>query len=258
MASITNIISSLNSITEKSSFNVYIPSLKREVKFKPLSTKQQQSFYSCVVDIVPFYTRFIIATFNIISENCTEPAIIPQLNIFDRLVILLALRKNTLGSSIAIIKDKVQYVSDFDICFENAKTLDVPDSKSVDLGNIIVELQVPRVVDQYVLEKTLRENVDTSKMNPDTIISQSVLGETSKLIKSVKLVQESETIDVNYEQLNVKDRFTVLENLPAEIMIEVQQYAKLVSQTTDKLLTVNITEDKTAIFDITVDFFLSK
>jgi len=256
MADIKTILSTLNAITEKNSFDVYIPSLKREVKFKPLSTKQQQSFYSCAIDTIPFNTRFVITTFEAITENCYEPDIISQLTTIDRLVILLALRKNTLGADLAIVKNDTLYTGTLNDCLKNAKAITIPDSKTVEVKNIRVLLSTPLMVDQYGVEKALRENINI-KMSPDELLKQAVLCETSKIVKSISVINEDKVTDLGYNQLNYKDRLAVIESLPAEIMLEVQQYVSQITEITNSLLTVNISDDATAIIDITVDFFLS-
>jgi len=72
MTNLNDIITQINTLSERNSFDIYIPSLKRNVKFKPLTSKQQKSLYSCVTDNIVYSTRFIIVTYNIIKENCYE------------------------------------------------------------------------------------------------------------------------------------------------------------------------------------------
>lgn len=112
------------------------------------------------------------------------------------------------------------------------------------------------MVDQYGVEKALRENINI-KMSPDELLKQAVLCETSKIVKSISVINEDKVTDLGYNQLNYKDRLAVIESLPAEIMLEVQQYVSQITEITNSLLTVNISDDATAIIDITVDFFLS-
>ena len=68
MSNINDILSTLNQLSEKNSFKVYIPSLKREVAFKPLTSGQQKLFYLCVSDNL-FNSKFITSAFEIFYEN---------------------------------------------------------------------------------------------------------------------------------------------------------------------------------------------
>jgi len=258
MADINSILSSLNNINVKNTFSVFIPSLKREVKFKPLTTKQQQSFYGCIADTVPFNTRFIIATFNAIKENCTEPDVINQLNVIDRVVILLAFRKSTLGSDLLVIKDEVQYESTFESSLVAATTLTLPENKTITVKNVEVELHVPFIIDQYNIEKLLRENVNLNEVDSSTVLQQAVLSETCKIINNIKIINDDKTVDAMYSQLSYVDRLRLIENLPAEVMLEVQSFAKAVSNVSASLLTVPLSNGTTATIEITVDFFLSR
>ena len=238
---------------------MYIPSLKRDVKFKPITTKQQQSFYTCLVDNIIYNTRFIITTYNVIKESCTEPDIIDSLTIIDRLVILLALRKNTLGSNIIVHKDDVDWAVSFDSSLEYAKTLQIPESKTCITKNIQVDIHVPLIVDQYGMEKELREKEPVDKnVDYNNAVEQAILNEACKLIKEIYVIEGSDPISLNYNALTYTDRLTLIENLPAEILLELQNYAKTINIITSDLLTIDTDNNDTVTIDIAVDFFLDK
>ena len=88
MSNINTILSALDNLTEKNSFEVYLPSLKRGVMFKPLTAGQQHLLYLCVSDNVVYHSKFIFITYDIIKENCLEQDLIDKLTVIDRIVIL--------------------------------------------------------------------------------------------------------------------------------------------------------------------------
>jgi hypothetical protein len=255
MNNITEAIAALSTLAEKNSFEVFIPSLKRSVRFKPLTTKQQKSFYNCLSDNVVYNTNLIIATYNIIKDNCLEPDIVQDLTTIDRLSILLALRKNTIGPELNIVKDGVVYNTNFDGCLETVLTIELPENTTVTHRNVKIELQVPRMTDQYGLEKEIREGKEVESATLSFIVENAILNEVCKIIKNVWVIDGENTTDLNYSSFSYKDRLALIENLPAETLLEVQKYIETLSKLTNKILTVPL-GDSSTVFSITVDFFL--
>lgn len=255
MSNIKEVLAALNALSEKNSFEVFLPSLKREVKFKSLTAKQQKYFYECVKDNVVFNTKFVIATYNIIKENCFELDIVDRLTVVDRAFILLAYRKYTLGNELQIEKDGTIFNTTIDNCLEQAKTIQLPQNKLVSIKNVQVELHVPTVLDQYGLEKELRESLADEAPEIDQLISSVILNEISKTVKEVWLIGGENALPVGFNLLKHSERLEVVENLPAEIMFEMQSFVGEVNAIMNKALTITTDSDSVG-FDITVDFFL--
>ena len=255
MANITDTIALFNTLTEKNAFGVYVPLLKREVLFKPLTTKQQKSFYACLTDNVVYGTKFVIATFNIITENCLEPEIINQLTVIDRLAILLQLRKNTLGTDITLLKNDNFFKTNIEPCLDNLKNIDVPSNKITILKNIKIELQTPLIVDQHGVEKEIREARLELPTELNSVVEEAILGEVCKLIKNVWVLDGDNTTDLQYNSFTYEEKIALIEKMPAEVLTEAQTYLALVNDISSKILTVSIDTEK-IVFNITVDFFL--
>ena len=252
MNKLDNVVAALNLITEKTAFEIYIPSLKRVVKFKPLTAKQQKTFYSCVDEIPIFNTQFIIVAFNIIKENCTEVEIINSLNVIDRLAILLAIRINTLGNTVDIEKDGELYSLNLQECLNKIQNITLPSIKTVSVKNIQLELQVPTLIDQYGLEKELREGINS--LPAKILIESLIIGEVGKLIKEIYI----DNTPINYAVFSHKERIEIVEKLPAEIIFELQSYAAQINNILENTTTFEISENNKVSFDITPDFFLDK
>jgi hypothetical protein len=253
MSNIDSFLSTLNTLSEKNSFEVYIPSLKRNVLFKPITTGQQRSLYLCISDNSLFRTKFISTTFQIIKDNCTEPNLLQKLTVIDRIAILLAFRKNTLGTDIIVEKDDVQYSTNFESNLELVKTISLPENKTINVKGIQIDLQVPLVLDQYGIEKELREGLATS-MPLNEAIEESILNEVCKMVGEIYI----DSNKVNYNSFSYKERLQILEKLPAEFIFEVQNFAETVNKVIDELLTVKVDNENSIGFDLTVDFFLER
>lgn len=253
MQNINDFISALNTLSEKNSFEVYIPSLKTNVPFKALTTGQQRLLYLCVTDNLLYRTKFVLATYQIIEENCLQKDYIKQFNILDRLIILLALRKNVLSSEITLEKNDMQYNTNFESSFEYAKDMVLPEKRTLEIKGIKINLQIPLIVDQYGIEKELRENIDnTSRV--DDLLKESILNEACKFIDEITVEETA----IGYKNLTYKDRVTLLEKLPAECLYEIQSFAESVTELQNRILSVTIDENNIIQFDLTVDFFLDR
>lgn len=257
MTKVKEIIAALNILSDKNSFEVYLPLLKRNVKFRPLTTKQQKYFYECLKDNVVFNTKFIIATFNIIKENCVELDLVDKITVIDRLFILLAYRKNTLGNTFQIEKDGVIYNANLDDCLKQAEEITLPQNKLVAVKNVQVELHVPVVVDQYGLEKELRETLEIETFEVNQLVGTVVVNEICKAIKEIWLIENDTATPVGFNGLKYADRIDIIENLPAEVMFDLQEFVGDINVIANKVLTV-VTESGEVGFDITADFFLDE
>jgi hypothetical protein len=256
MTNITNTLSLLNTLTEKNSFEVLIPSLKRNVKFKPLTTKQQKLFYSCLTDNVLYGTKFIIATYLIIKDNCYEPEIIDTLTVIDRLAILLVIRKNTLGVKLNLIKDNVLHKTSIESCLDAINNVQIPSNETIVIKNIKLELQTPLIADQYGVEKEVREPLINVPSTLNSAVQDAITGEVCKVIKNIWIIEEGTEIDVHYNTLTYENKIELIENLPAELLTEIQSYVDKINLEVAKLLTVPIDGDN-IMFNITVDFFMN-
>ena len=249
----TNLLSLLNDITETTSFDIFIPTLQREVTFKPLTTKQQKGFFTCIKDNIIYNTRFVMLTHNIIKENCKEPEILNLLTVLDKEVILLALRKNALGS---YIKTSGVNIS-IDSCLEYSKTITLPANEEIIYNNIKIELQPALMMDQYNMEEELRGTLKDEKLTLTAIASDIVLNSLCKIIKNMWVNKNGEFININYSEYNYKDRITLLENLPYSFLEKIQEYSTKITIVQNKLKEVAFDSATTVRVSIDTDFFLT-
>lgn len=252
MANINEILAALNTYTESNAYDVFIPSLKRNVKFKPLTGKQQKAFYDCFADNIVFRTKFVILSYNTIKENCLEPNLVDSFNVIDRSAILLTIRKNALGSEFILVKDDKQYMVNIDDCLLNATKIETPQPKTVTTQNLEFTLAVPTILDQYNIEKQLRENSTETTVPMTRLVKDVLFSEASKFIKEIYLNKTP----FNFSQLSYADRITVVEALPADALIQLQSYLKEVEQLQLVMLSVQLENNEVSAFDITPDFFL--
>lgn len=253
MANINDILTTLNDIALKNVIDVYLPSLQRTVKFLPLTAKQQKEFYACIKDNVFYETKFILTTYEIIKQNCQED-ITGNLTIIDRIVILLALRKNALGSSVITEEG----IANFDICLEYATKIIVPANSTINVDNIEIEIGIPTIKDQYNMEYELRSNLKDPGVSLDEAISDVVINNISMFIKNIRVLKENSLIDLQYSTFLYKDRLSIIENLPSSALTGLQAYLDKFDVIRSGLLYADIGTDKVIEINISADFFLNK
>jgi hypothetical protein len=179
----------------------------------------------------------LITTYNIIKENCLEPDIITDLNIFDRAFILLALRKNVLGS---VYKD-----TDFSSSLEMASTLVLPTSEILTMGEIKIEPQIPSLQESYEMELELRNDLQNKTITIDMLTEELIINSFCKFVKEIWVGDKQ----LNFKSFKYKERLTLIENLPATALNSLQSCAGSVTALQD-----SITLNK---FYIDTDLFLA-
>lgn len=251
-----NTTSILQEIALKNAFLVYIPSLKREVKFTPLTIAQQRAIYESASDNMAFQTKFVIATYNIIKANCLESEIVDMLNAVDRASILISLRCNLFDTETVEIENNPY---DLNIVKEKLKNTDCNLFKEkIAVGDLLFDLQVPNILDWCILEKDLRGGQEEPKTFVK-IFSEVYITELIKLIKEIYYKSDTgEYVSVDFKNKPTEEKIQAISGLPAEAsfafkkaLIEYYNYYM-------DLLTIPTGEngEMEIILDIRADFFI--
>ena len=109
---------------------VYLPSLKKEIEASPLTIKQQKDLISSSLDGLKGAINYN-KTLNKVVLDCTG---LRDLKLYDKLPIIISLRKNALGKNYIDGDEKV----DLERVLGNIKKLplEIKDTKSVKFKNL--------------------------------------------------------------------------------------------------------------------------
>lgn len=222
------ILNVLDTINKEVNVSVYVPSLKREVNFKSTNTGQQKALLKAAVDNPVFQTRFTIALYNLIAENCTEPDIVNKLTTIDSAAIAIQLRIATTGTQHVIAQNGKKYTIDLAPIVEKFKTFEALEPNVINEAPFTVNVGMPLFVEQYNLEKQLREKT----LNDQQIISAQLtdtigdafVGEVSKFIKEITVFHNNTETVLDYKALSYAKRHAVLEKLPSTLIKNVLKY----------------------------------
>jgi hypothetical protein len=243
---VSDALKQLEALNQQASIDVFVPSLKRTVKFKNLTLKQQKSLLKSSIDETLTKLSFGTNFYQIIKENITEPINIDQLYAFDRIAIAVALRSNGLDK-IYTEKDKQYNLDDLISNIPNiAITQDVlEETMEIDGMKITVaapSLKVDRDLSSYALNKISGLTAADIK----TIISELFIYEVIKFIKTLTFtINETENV-VDLSLLKIDERVSLAEKLPVQVTNKIldfiKKYRQLESNLT-KLDDINIEVD---------------
>jgi hypothetical protein len=240
--SVQSVIHLLKELDLTSSFEVYIPSLKQNVKFKQLNTEQFKRLLKSVVDS-PIYNTEFITTFNsIIKENCLEKEIdVLNFNILDKLLIFIKLRIESVDSNFTFnfTKDEINEnnLTQETYSVNLAERYDTFVQQAIDVlpevyqhDSIYLTCSLPTIATENKLEKELHKNIKLEITTPEELratIGDTFINELSKYINSLKI---GET-EINLEQLTFKDRVKIIEQLPTTAINQTLKYIEKYKKT---------------------------
>lgn len=251
---VKDILGILEELNVSSGFDVLIPSLKKEIKFKHLSTEQLKSLLKTVVDS-PIYNSQFTTTFNrIISENCLDTSVdVKTFTIYDKLFVLFKTRIESVSLDYSFefsdeeikehslvlddTKKKVIDLSDHFIKFAKKQYEFLPETISHGTCSIVCDL--PSIETENRLERELHKNVKIEVESPEElreIVGETFINEITKYV--AKIVTEKNTID--FSTLDFKSRIKIIEQLPTNIINKVIKFIENYRNKTKELITVNV------------------
>lgn len=207
--------------------DVYLPSQKKLVKFKPLNIKQQKDVIKASLDKNIPGVSFNQVLNNIILSNLLDQSIQPL--VADRPSIAIALRKDIFGTKIKnAIKtsDLNDETGEFDI--ENIVNTNLPldfvASKTLTVGTLSVGIKIPTLVDDNKVNKEIQKNLSHLVEKENTL--KEVIGElfVYEIAKFVDFIEVVGVERVNFSDLTVLSQIKLLENLTADINKQIMDY----------------------------------
>lgn len=226
-----DILNSLKEVSDSFSLSIYIPSLKTNIEFKELNTKQQKELLETVTDTSIYKTKFTQTFLKIIKENLISKEVnIEQLTIYDKLYIGLFLRSKISNTLNVVFSENPTYSEVIDIkpIVDNSVKYVHPEKETITLvkdnTTINVEVCVPTIVleSKYEseLSKTYKKIDDVKNINDmGSLLSDAFIGEVSKYISKISFDDKN----VDLEGLTVNQRIRLTELLTADLTQKVLQ-----------------------------------
>ena len=225
-SNVSDILKQLDSLNESAGVSVYVPSLKKTIKFKNLNLKQQKDLLKSSVDETLTKLSFIVNFFSIIQDNAIDAVNVNDLYIFDRIAIALALRSSGLSSSYSL--DDNTY--DLGDTINRLSTINVPAnilSSTIDIKGLSIELEVPRLnVDRDISQATISKLKSNQDKDIKTLVGELFIHEIIKFVKSVTFKTEAGDQTTSFNALRVEDKINIIEKFPATLTKQVLEFIK--------------------------------
>jgi hypothetical protein len=247
MSEINNILTALKELDQITSFNIFIPSLQKDLKFKQLSTEQLKSLLKTVVDSPVYNSQFIITFNDIIKKNCLDDTVeTKNFTVYDKLFVLFKMKIESLSSEFKFqLNDSDETPQKFQIVdiknhFENfvKKQYSFP-SEIIEQEAYSLICDLPTIDTENKLEKELHKNIKMEVKTPEElreIIGETFINELTKYIS--KITVGSNTLDLL--SLDFKNRIKVVEQLPTNVINKVLKFIENYRSKTKELTSISI------------------
>jgi len=280
MGSMEELLGMMDRVNEVFAYEVWVPSLKRNVMFREINTSQQKRLIKSIIDSPVYNTEFIFTLRKVLKENCADTTVdIDSLTILDKLMISMKMRSVCVNDLIELnipvgnpadkktIKRGVsleKLISDL----KNNITLPDVETYTDERGVYSVECGIPTILNEYKLEEEMRKNTETKDIKNYDELRQSIgdvfIGEIAKYVRGLSIKDGDKITKVDLNALSFRNRIALLEKLPERISKGVLNYISKTKKEIDKvsLVKVNIgTEEEPEIkeetFAIDGNFFTS-
>jgi len=249
VGNISDILKIVSRANESFVYEIFVPSLDRNVGFREINTSQQKRLLKAVIDSPAYNTEFIIALRNIIKENCIEDLNPDDFDILDKLIIAMTMRSISISNDFDLqfkVPDSeesiTRRISIKDLVDDAIAKIDIkPTTINDDRGTFEILCGLPTIADEFKLENELRKNTKSIEITNEAQLRETVgevfTNEIVKFIKQVNIKNENdEIIEFNLKNLKFKDRISILEQLPAKVNNKIIEYITSVNKEFEKVL----------------------
>ena len=233
--SVTSILSKLKEINESDLINVHIPSANKNMTFKSISVKQQKDLIKSGMDGALSGITISNVINQIIIDNSIEKY---DFLVVDKIPIILALRNKSFGSVFTLKNDDKNVTFNLNSILKNKlefsnieKTEIKSEENKISVELTIISLEEDTKINAFQLEK-LKKNKDEDLS--ETIGSLFVY-EILKFISKITVGSD----EIIMKDFPIKDRLTIVENLPASVNNEILEYIQSFRKEEMEYITVN-------------------
>jgi hypothetical protein len=194
MNSNTNFLNEIKNISND--INVFIPSIKGDVKCKPLNLQQQKNILDDISSDASSILTFFNNSYKTITQCIGDSK---NLLVIDRPNILISLRNNidTMYEDINLSK-----------LLEKNKEIEVGSvNEVIETNDFIFEVSIPTLEQDYKSNDYLIK----AFKGETKILGKLYVNELSKFIKKITIKSSDNVID--FTNCNIKDKFNIIQNI---------------------------------------------
>lgn len=225
--SVADILASVGELNKKQITEIYIPSLKKDLSFRPLTVKQQKSLLSSGVDVEVENLTFSNTINSIILENCLSNK--DKIKLTDRAMIVYQLRCNSVNETLNFYDDDVEYTVDLMKHLDEIKNIELspPQTFEVTSDDLTITGEVPDLKRDTIYNRQFTKTIKLNK-NPEGIRITDIVGdiyihEMVKYVTSITAGGQKLSIDSN---IPAEQAIQIFESLPMTISSKIANKIK--------------------------------
>jgi hypothetical protein len=259
-------LSLLKKNAEQRSYDVWVPSLNQEVKFKPLTTLHHKKFVKSLIDSSLFTTSLNLHIYDVIKQSCLDNSIdVDTLTVFDKSAICFALRKHNFKKPYSVLLSETENrdISLDDLLVGFKKKYKDIEQGEISKGSLTIKLSLPtlkreREFDAYIFSKHLANLNKTDENQVNQVLADLVLYGSIVYIDSLTIGDQV----VDFSTLRVDQKVELIGNLDALIFNSLNEYIQKCTEARSNLCSIEINglDDKPLNVEISVDagFFIDE
>ena len=262
----TDALSLLKKNAEQRSYDIWVPSLNQNVKFRPLTTLHHKKFVKSLIDSSLFTTALNLHIYDVIKQSCLDSSIdIDNLTVFDKLAICFALRKHNFKKSYSVMlsEDEIRDISLDDLLASFKKKYKDVEPGEITEDSLTIKMTLPtlkreREFDAYIFSKHLSNLNKSDENQVNQVLADLVLYGSIVYIDSLQIGDQF----VDFSTLRVDQKVELIGNLDALIFNSLNEYIQKCTEARGSLCSVEINglDDKPLNVEIAIDagFFIDE
>lgn len=204
--------------------DLYVPSLKKTIKFKHLTAGQQEKFVQSLVDNPALQTKFTLTLIDIIKENCEDKKAVIDFTILDRHAIALGLRVASVGKNLKTEVNNepgIVYNIDLENNLNTLQSVTHDPFDPIEIDEFKIDLQYPTISLEASNERYFRRDETTIENSVDSIrsvISNAFIGDAIMFIKTLTINKtEGDPFVLDFSNVTIQDKLDLVRRLPNAI-----------------------------------------
>jgi len=265
-ANFNEAINLIKKSAESRSYDIWIPSLKRDVKFKPLNTLHHKKFVKILIDTSMFNTALNLHVYDIIKQTCIdETVVVDDLDIFDRLAVCYAMRQHNFKKKYLIALDdkEEREISFATLLAKFKKGYKRMDPDCITEGEISINVSLPtlkreREFDNYIFNKHLVSFDKNNTEQINQIFTDLMLFGTIQYIDSIKVGD----VLIDIDSMRTDQKVEILGNFDSILTAKISNYIKKCNDLRTELCSIDVLngKDEPQTVEISIDssFFVDE
>ena len=224
--------------------NVWVPSMKKRGKFRPVTVEEQTKLLNHDGDEVSDPALKLIKGAKLLNkillDTCLEKDIAEQFNSIDRSVILLQLRCSVNPKIVLTIDEELHEIDLAPLVKGlEEKSKNLKQKTRVNVNNFFVNIEVPPLpVEEFYNDYFIQKyggSADVDALNVEKIVGETLFIECAKFISNITFDtgKDKKVVDFRtFDNGTTSDNLTFLKKLPSTILDKISPVPSFFSLTT--------------------------